>query len=163
MLISVAAEHQPAAALSDKRNQPAEKRRRLGDALHPEGQPRRREGKQLAARTERPHLPRHAPLLAEGNAALHPSARRRHLETTGNTVGEMIRIAGEFSGRCGWHPLSYFWSNRCGQAVTLHNMSPFSLMWSSPDVVGLFSNNVVSFSSNVVLRGPLFSLNVVWK
>jgi hypothetical protein len=26
----------------------------------------------------------------------------------GNTVGEMIRIAGEFSGRCGWHPLSYF-------------------------------------------------------
>ena len=36
-------------------------------------------------------------------------------------------------------------------------------MWSSPDVVGLFSINVVSFSSNVVLRGLLFSLKVVWK
>ena len=36
-------------------------------------------------------------------------------------------------------------------------------MWSSPDVVGLFSNNLVSFSRNVVLRGLLFSLNVVWK
>src|SRR5208337_2514480 len=31
------------------------------------------------------------------------------------------------------------------------------------DVVGLFSNNVVSFSSNVVLRDPLFSLNLVSK
>src|SRR5262245_1092017 len=28
--------------------------------------------------------------------------------------------------------------------------SPFSLMWSSPDVIGLFSINVVSFSRNVV-------------
>jgi hypothetical protein len=36
-------------------------------------------------------------------------------------------------------------------------------MWSSPDVVGLFSINVVSFSRNVVLRGLLFSLKVVWK
>jgi len=36
-------------------------------------------------------------------------------------------------------------------------------MWSSPDVIGLFSNNVVSFSRNVVLSGPSFSLNVVWK
>ena len=36
-------------------------------------------------------------------------------------------------------------------------------MWSSPDVVGLFSNNVVSFSSNVVLRGLLFSINLVSK
>ena len=39
----------------------------------------------------------------------------------------------------------------------------FSLMWSSPDVIGLFSNNVVSFSSNVVLRDHLFSLNSVSK
>jgi hypothetical protein len=39
----------------------------------------------------------------------------------------------------------------------------FSLMWSSPDVVGLFSINVVSFSRNVVLRDPLFSLNSVSK
>src|SRR5260370_26419830 len=36
-------------------------------------------------------------------------------------------------------------------------------MWSSPDVVGLFSNKVVSFSSNVVLRGLLFSINLVSK
>jgi hypothetical protein len=36
-------------------------------------------------------------------------------------------------------------------------------MWSSPDVVGLFSNNVGPFSRNVVLRGLLFSLKVVWK
>src|SRR5271165_2652759 len=36
-------------------------------------------------------------------------------------------------------------------------------MWSSPDVVGLFSINVVSFSSNVVLSDPLFSLNSVSK
>jgi hypothetical protein len=34
-------------------------------------------------------------------------------------------------------------------------------MWSSPDVVGLFSINVVSFSRNVVLRGLLFSRNSV--
>src|SRR5271165_3545101 len=39
----------------------------------------------------------------------------------------------------------------------------FSLMWSSPDVVGLLSNNVVSFSRNVVLSDPLFSLNSVSK
>src|SRR5260370_26914592 len=36
-------------------------------------------------------------------------------------------------------------------------------MWSSPDVVGLFSNNVVSFSRNVVLRDHLFSVNLVSK
>jgi len=36
-------------------------------------------------------------------------------------------------------------------------------MWSSPDVVGLFSINVVSFSRNVVLRDLLFSLNSVSK
>jgi hypothetical protein len=41
--------------------------------------------------------------------------------------------------------------------------SSFSLMWSRPDVIGLFSINVVSFSRNVVLSGPLFSINVVWK
>src|ERR1700730_996500 len=36
-------------------------------------------------------------------------------------------------------------------------------MWSSSDVIGLFSNNVVSFSRNVVLRVLLFSLNSVLK
>jgi hypothetical protein len=34
-------------------------------------------------------------------------------------------------------------------------------MWSRADVIGLFSINVVSFSRNVVLRDPLFSLNSV--
>ena len=34
-------------------------------------------------------------------------------------------------------------------------------MCSSPDVLGLFSNNLVPFSGNVVLTGPLFSINVV--
>ena len=37
------------------------------------------------------------------------------------------------------------------------------LMWSNPDVVGLFSINVVSFSRNVVLRRLLFSRNSVSK
>jgi len=36
-------------------------------------------------------------------------------------------------------------------------------MWSRADVIGLFSNNVVSFSRNVVLSGPSFSPNVVSK
>ena len=36
-------------------------------------------------------------------------------------------------------------------------------MWSRADVIGLFSNNVVSFSRNVVLSDPLFSLNSVSK
>ena len=36
-------------------------------------------------------------------------------------------------------------------------------MWSSPDVLGLFSINVVSFSHNVVLSGLSFSINVVRK
>jgi hypothetical protein len=53
--------------------------------------PGRGQGKQLAPRSERPHLPRHAPLLAEGNAAFHPSARRRNLEATGHCEGELIR------------------------------------------------------------------------
>jgi hypothetical protein len=37
----------------------------------------------------------------------------------------------------------------------------FALIWSRADVIGLFSNNVVSFSRNVVLSGLSFSLNVV--
>jgi hypothetical protein len=35
----------------------------------------------------------------------------------------------------------------------------FALMRSRADVIGLFSNNVVSFSRNVVLSGLSFSLN----
>jgi hypothetical protein len=34
-------------------------------------------------------------------------------------------------------------------------------MWSRADVIGLLSNNVVSFSRNVVLGELLFSINVV--
>jgi hypothetical protein len=34
-------------------------------------------------------------------------------------------------------------------------------MWSSADILGLFSLNVGSFSRNVVLSSPSFSLNVV--
>ena len=36
-----------------------------------------------------------------------------------------------------------------------------ALKWPRADVIGLFSNNVVSFSRNVVLRELLFSINVV--
>jgi hypothetical protein len=36
-------------------------------------------------------------------------------------------------------------------------------MWSRADVISLFSINVVSFSRNLVLSGPSFSINVVWK
>jgi hypothetical protein len=36
-------------------------------------------------------------------------------------------------------------------------------MWSRADVIGLFSNNVVSFSRNVVLVELLFSINLVPK
>jgi hypothetical protein len=36
-------------------------------------------------------------------------------------------------------------------------------MWSSPDVISLFANNVFSFSRNVVLSGLSFSINVVLK
>ena len=38
-----------------------------------------------------------------------------------------------------------------------------SLMWFWPDIAGLFSINVVTFSTNVISKGPLFSLNVVPK
>ena len=45
---------------------------------------------------ERPDLSGHAPLLAEGNAAFDPAARRRHLETARSTDGEMIRLLAGF-------------------------------------------------------------------
>jgi hypothetical protein len=44
---------------------------------------------------------------------------------------------------------------------TLASLQLFALMWFSADVIGLFSINVVPFSRNVVLSGPLFSANVV--
>ena len=46
---------------------------------------------------------------------------------------------------------------------TLAALQLFALMWSRPDVIGLFSIKVVSFSRNVVLRGHLFSINLVRK
>ena len=53
--------------------------------------------------------------------------------------------------------------NRTPSRATLKEKWLFSLIRSRADVVGLFSNNVVSFSRNVVLSGPLFSRNVVWR
>jgi hypothetical protein len=53
--------------------------------------------------------------------------------------------------------------NRTPSRATLKEKWPFALMWSRADVIGLFSNNVVSFSRNVVLSDPLFSLNSVSK
>ena len=38
--------------------------------------------------------------------------------------------------------------------------SLFSVMWSRSDIFGLFSINVGPFSSNLVLGGPLFSINL---
>jgi hypothetical protein len=46
---------------------------------------------------------------------------------------------------------------------TLALLQLFALMWSSPDVIGLFPNNVGPFSRNVVLSGPSFSINLVQK
>ena len=37
------------------------------------------------------------------------------------------------------------------------------LMWAEPDVIGLFSGNVVPFSLNVGRSGRIFSANVVPK
>jgi hypothetical protein len=45
------------------------------------------------------------------------------------------------------------------RVVARHSQS----FWFLAEVIGLFSINMVSFSRNVVLRDPLFSLNVVWK
>jgi Domain of unknown function (DUF4136) len=49
---------------------------RFAHPLHPEGFAKQAQGLQLAASTSRPDLFGNAPLLAEGNAALDPSARR---------------------------------------------------------------------------------------
>jgi len=54
-------------------------------------------------------------------------------------------------------------ASRCGRRLFGLVAAPAIaiLMWSRADVIGLFSNNVVSFSRNVVLSGLSFSLNVV--
>jgi len=52
---------------------------------------------------------------------------------------------------------SFFGFATCALAT----LQLFALMWSRADVIGLFSNNVVSFSRNVVLSGLSFSVNVV--
>ena len=59
-----------------------QERRRLIDAVHPEQVARSRSRVQLAARPCRPDLSGDAPLLAEGNPALHSAARQRHLAAT---------------------------------------------------------------------------------
>ena len=76
--------HQLAHAARDE-----EERRRLAHALHPERLSRQGEGIQLAAGAERPDLHGHAPVLAQGRAALDSSARRRNLEAAGRAEGEL--------------------------------------------------------------------------
>jgi hypothetical protein len=39
----------------------------------------------------------------------------------------------------------------------------FALMWFRPDLIGLFSNNLVAFSRNVIPDRPSFSVNLVSK
>ena len=72
-----AADREPDQPLPDQLADAAgheEERRRLADALHPEGLAGQGQGIQLAARAGRPDLPRHAALLAEDRAALDPAA-----------------------------------------------------------------------------------------
>lgn len=56
-----------------------EGRRRLADALHPNGFAWRRQEIQLAAGARRSDLLGYEALLAEGGAAIRPPARRRNL------------------------------------------------------------------------------------
>jgi len=59
----------------------------------------------------------------------------------------------------------YSWPGSAFFPRFLGNRTPlllFSVMWSRA-VLGLFSNNVVSFSRNLVLKSLLFSINVVRK
>jgi hypothetical protein len=60
----------------------------------------------------------------------------------------------------------YSWPGSAFFPRFLGNRTPlllFSVMWSRADILGLFSNNVVSFSRNLVLKSLLFSINVVRK
>ena len=58
--------------------------------------PGKDEGIELAARAGRPDLHGHAPLLAEGRAAVDPAARRGHVEAARDRGRDLI----EGTGRC---------------------------------------------------------------
>ena len=51
------------------------------------------QGSQLAAGAGRPDLHGHAPLLAEGDAAVDPAGRRRHLAAAGRCEGVVAQSA----------------------------------------------------------------------
>ena len=58
----------------------------------------------------------------------------------------------------------YSWPGSAFFPRFLGNRTPLlllSVMWSRADILRLFSNNVVSFSRNLVLKSLLFSINVV--
>jgi hypothetical protein len=65
---------------------------RLADPLHPEGFAGQGEGVELAAGTQRPDLPGHAPVLAEDRGALYPTAGRGHVAAAGHRDGEVARL-----------------------------------------------------------------------
>jgi hypothetical protein len=52
--------------------------------LHPERQAPALTRNRTSSPAERPHLPRHAPPLAEDGTAIRPASRPRHLESTGH-------------------------------------------------------------------------------
>jgi len=63
-------------------------------------------------------------------------------------------------------PISMMQKRSCFSDLRHAHLAPlqlFALIWFRADVIGLFSNNVASFSRNVVLSGLSFSINVVWK
>src|SRR5690606_893849 len=60
-------------------------------SLYSERQPRSRQRGQLAPRTKRYNLSRHATLLAKNRRAFNPATRRRHVEAAGHRESEIIR------------------------------------------------------------------------
>ena len=76
----------------------------FADALHPEGFAGQGEGSQLAARAQRHRLPRDAPVLAEGHAAVDPAAGRGNVEAPGHRgveIGADENVLPAIAS-CGW-------------------------------------------------------------
>jgi hypothetical protein len=80
-----------------------------------------------------------------------------------SAAGVDCRFCEQGSLPCSKKPALRIGINRTPSRANPREKWPFALIWSRADVIGLFSNNVVSFSRNVVLSGPSFSNNVVWK
>ena len=75
---------------------------------------------------------------------------------TARFINESQRFRGLNCGKS--HPTFYYAETLLLSGFATGTLAPlqlFALMWSRADVIGLFSNNVVSFSRNVVLREPL--------